>query len=196
MGNKICILFFLLVTCFAMAQNNGAVKNPNNDVLLIVNDSIKQLDDPNRPARVAFYSAVLPGLGQIHNKAYWKLPLVYGALGGGIYVYLDNDDQYDRLRDAFKIRLAGGTNDEFSRENGTPIISTLGLERAQQRAQRNKELSLLITAAFYVLQIIEANVDGHLNDFNVDRNLSLNPYFDFNQVGSGLSSGFSISYNF
>jgi hypothetical protein len=196
MGNKRCHIFFFLVTCFAMAQNGDKTLNPNKDVLLIVTDSIRQLEDPNRPARSAFYSAVLPGLGQMHNKSYWKLPFVYGALGGGIFVYLQNDKEYDRLRNAFKIRLAGGTNDEFSRDDGTPIISTLALERAQQTSQRNKELSLLVTAAFYVLQIIEANVDGHLSNFNVDRNLSVNPYFDYRQSGDGFASGFAISYTF
>lgn len=196
MANKSIHILLLLFTCFAMAQTTGKVVNPNDDVLLIVNDSIRRIDKPNAPATAAFYSAVLPGLGQAYNGSAWKIPIVYGALGGGVYVYLFNDREYDRLRDAFKIRLAGGTNDEFSREDGTPIISTLGLERAQQRSQRNKELSILITAAIYVLQIIEANVEGHLSNFNVDRNLSLYPYFDYNQSSTGVASGFSLSYTF
>ena len=43
--------------------------------------------DPLRPAKAAFYSAVLPGLGQVYNKRYWKLPLIYGGIGASIYYY-------------------------------------------------------------------------------------------------------------
>ena len=50
--------------------------------------------DPLRPAKAAFYSAVLPGLGQAYNKKYWKIPIVYGAIGTGLYFYLDNNKLY------------------------------------------------------------------------------------------------------
>lgn len=58
------------------------------------------------PAKAAFYSAVLPGLGQAYNGRYWKIPIVYGGLGAGIYFYIKNDDQWNRYRDAYKARLA------------------------------------------------------------------------------------------
>ncbi len=112
-------------------------------------------------------------------------------------VYLQNDKQYNELRDAFRIRLAGGTNDEFSREDGTPILSTASLERAQQTSQRNKELSILFTALFYVVQIIDANVNGHLDQFDVERDLSLVPYFDYSpSTLVAPSYGIGISYKF
>lgn len=195
MGNKVLHIYFLIFTCFAYGQTGVNPVDPQ-DALLIATDTVVRIDDPNKPAKAAFYSAVLPGLGQAYNKSAWKIPIIYGALGGGVYVFLQNDETFDRLRDAFKIRQAGGTNDEFSREDGSAIISTLGLERAQRVSQRNKELSLLITAAFYVLQIIEANVNAHLDQFNVDRNLSVLPYFDYNQSTTGVASGLSLSYTF
>lgn len=164
--------------------------------LLLAQDSIANLYDANRPSKAAFYSAVIPGLGQAYNGKYWKIPLVYGAIGGSVYAYIFNDREYDRLRTAFQIRLSGGTNDEFSNENGTPIITNAGLERAQKVTQRNKELSLLITAAIYAIQIIDANVDGHLSQFNVDRDLSFKPYLDYNQSASGTSYGFALSFTF
>lgn len=195
MVNKICCILAFLCAAISTAQNDS-IPVATNDVILIANDTIQTITDPNKPARAAFYSAVLPGLGQVYNRKYWKLPIVYGALGGGVYVYLQNADTYNRLRTAYKIRIAGGTNDEFSTADGTPFISTLGLERAQKVSQRNKELSILVTAAFYVLQIIDANVDGHLSQFNVDRNLSVLPYLDYNQTNNGLASGFALTYTF
>lgn len=191
--------FFIMMVCacWSFAQNNPNIKNQDFKDLIVDADSIKAAYDANRPARAAFYSAVLPGLGQIYNKKYWKVPIVYAALGGGVAVYLQNDKQYNELRDAFRIRLAGGTDDEFSREDGTPILSTASLERAQQTSQRNKELSILFTALFYVVQIIDANVNGHLDQFDVERDLSLMPYFDYSpSTLVAPSYGIGISYKF
>jgi len=187
-------LFYIL---FAIGTFTATAQTPDAELQLVPIDSVKTSFDPNRPARAAFYSAIVPGLGQVYNKRYWKVPIVYGALGTGVAIYLYNDNQFNELRDAFRIRLAGGTNDAFSDEDGNPIISDLGLERAQRTAQRNKELTLLITVGIYILQIIDANVDGHLDDFNVNRNLSLTPsILNIEHVPSGNNIGLSLTYNF
>ncbi|WP_298952654.1 DUF5683 domain-containing protein [uncultured Nonlabens sp.] len=189
----IYILFFIGIHGLAqIKQNPNTVSLP----LLVAQDSVATVYDANRPAKAAFYSAIVPGLGQVYNKKYWKIPLALAAVGIPIYVYTINDKEYNRFRNAFRIRLAGGTNDEFSNEDGTPIITTRGLERSQRISQRNKELSLLITAGLYVLQIIDANVDGHLSQFNVDRKLTFLPYMDYNTLAVGNTYGFNLSYNF
>ncbi|MEO9953833.1 DUF5683 domain-containing protein [Nonlabens sp.] len=187
------ILLFMGVVGFAQTKPDP---NPNFGPLLVAQDSVATVYDANRPAKAAFYSAIVPGLGQVYNKKYWKVPLALAAVGIPVYVYTVNDKEYNRLRDAFRIRLAGGTNDEFSNADGTPIITTEGLERAQRTSQRNKELSLLITAGLYVLQIIDANVDGHLSQFSVDRNLTFLPYMDYNTLAIGNTYGFNLTYNF
>src|SRR5690554_7219120 len=63
--------------------------------------------DPLTPSKAAFYSAVVPGLGQIYNKSYWKVPLVYAGLGTSIYFYIDNQTKYQAARDEYKLRLRG-----------------------------------------------------------------------------------------
>ena len=192
-------LIFLLMGFYGLGQGDPQPPIPDQDFqdLIINADSVKVAYDANKPSRAAFYSAVLPGLGQIYNKKYWKLPLVYGGLGAFTAVYITNDREYNRVRDAFKIRLAGGTNDEFSREDGSPIISTEGLERAQRTAQRNKELTILLTAVFYVVQVIDANVDGHLSQFNVERDLSFSPYMDYSPGALVAPSyGLGITFTF
>ncbi|GAK90555.1 hypothetical protein JCM19297_1871 [Nonlabens ulvanivorans] len=195
MRNYLLYIFIILSALNAGAQDDASL--PAGEFKVIAADSVNTAIDANRPARAAFYSAILPGLGQAYNGRYWKVPLVYGALGTSVAVYLYNEDQYQELRDAFRIRLAGGTNDAFSDADGNPIISDAGLERAQRTAQRNKELTLLITAGIYILQIIDANVDGHLDDFNVDRNLSLAPtIINIEHVPSGANVGLSLIYNF
>jgi len=63
--------------------------------------------DPLSPSRASFYSAILPGLGQAYNKKYWKIPIVWGALGTSTYFYIENNNNYNRARDAYKLRLNG-----------------------------------------------------------------------------------------
>ena len=72
-------------------------------------DDIKKSKEfnPLSPAKASFYSAVLPGLGQAYNGKYWKVPIVYAALGTGVYFYVWNNDNYNRYRDAYKLRING-----------------------------------------------------------------------------------------
>lgn len=147
--------------------------------------------NPLAPAKAAFYSAIFPGLGQAYNKRYWKIPIVYAALGTGIYFYIDNNKELNRYRDAYKKRLAGFSDDEFFY-----TITDDGLINAQETLRRNKELSLLVTVGLYALSIIDANVDAHLLQFNVEDDLTFKPHYkinDFDRKGSlGITMNFKI----
>lgn len=150
------------------------------------------------PAKAAFYSAILPGLGQAYNGKYWKIPIAYAGLGAGIYFVIDNDKQLDRYRSAYKRRLAGFNDDEFSNPipGGNPRVSTDGLIRAQKFYRRNKELAILVTAGIYALNIIDANVDAHLQQFNVSEDLSLRPAVNFDQFTGKAGYGLGLNFNF
>jgi len=195
---------FLYVVAFCVfpfmisAQNDDkSTRVSLGDKNVVVQDTTsRKAIDPLSPSKAAFYSAILPGLGQAYNKKYWKIPLVYAALGTGIYFYIDNNNEYNRYRDAFKRRLAGFTDDEFYGSGTTPNISNDGLIRAQQTLNRNKELSLLITVGIYILNIIDANVDAHLLQFNVDDNLALKPHFNFNQFDATTNLGLTLDFKF
>ncbi|SFT07418.1 hypothetical protein SAMN04487906_2786 [Zhouia amylolytica] len=168
-------------------------------------DSIKDANyklDPLSPSRAAFYSAVLPGLGQAYNKRYWKIPIVYGAIGTGVYFYLENTKQYDRYRDAYKSRLAGFNTDEFwgtdadGNPKNTPDLSEDALRDAQEFYQKNKDLSLLITIGLYALNIIDANVDAHLKQYNMSDDLTLKPYMEINEINFNKNYGLTLTFKF
>jgi len=172
---------------------------------IVIDGSIeKRKVNPLAPSKAAFYSAVLPGLGQIYNRRYWKLPIVYGAIGTGIYVYIFNDDFYDRFRSAFKRRRAGFTDDEFYDLNGSgivpgsPDLSDEALQDAQERYQRDRDLALLITIGLYAFNIIDANVDAHLKQFNVDDDLSIDiqPYLEYHPITSDPNYGIAFTIKF
>ena len=147
--------------------------------------------DPLRPTKAAFYSAILPGLGQAYNKKYWKIPIVYGAMGTSMYFYFDNNKKYHSVRDAYKRRLAGFTDDEYQ-----GIYDDSRLIQAQRFYQRNRDLSLLVTIGFYVLNIVDANVDAHLMQFNVNDNLSVAPDIYQTDFTTRPNLGLSLNYKF
>ena len=167
---------------YAQNDTEEVVEVPSDSMqVAVMQDNMKKVPwntDPLSPAKAAFYSAVIPGLGQIYNKSYWKVPLVYIAIGTPIYFYVQNSKEYDRYLSAYKRRQQGFTDDEFycNRSDGQPRLSTDGLRRGIQFYRRNKELSILIGVALYTLNIIEANVDAHLKQFNVDERLTLEPF--------------------
>ena len=197
MPNKIFIIVFLCLSFSALAQeddNKDKINNlPQTSEGIIIEGEINTREpiDPLTPARAAFYSAVLPGLGHIYLKQYWKVPVIYAGLGAGMYFYLDNQKEYNRYRDAYKRRLAGFEDDEFYGS-----ITDDGLREAQKTLRRNKELSLLITVGVYILNIVWANVDAHLLQFNVDDNLSFKPHYKLNEFDNTGDLGLTLNFKF
>jgi len=174
---------------------------------IVIQDSIFEKRKPINalaPSKAAFYSAVLPGLGQIYNKRYWKVPIVYAVIGTGVYTYTLNDDLYDRFRTAFKRRQAGFTDDEFydidanNAAGAPPDLDLDDLERQQENYQRDRDLALVITIAMYALNIIDANVDAHLKQFNIDEDLSMDfrPYLDLNPITNNPNYGIAFTIKF
>mgnify|MGYP003965146255 CR=1 FL=1 len=170
-------LFFSVTTLFAQESDTLFL---NQDSVLITEDSLIETDDynPLAPAKAAFYSAVLPGLGQVYNKKYWKIPIVYTGIGISIYFYMQNNKDYNKFRDAYKRRLAGFTDDEYWGNGTTPIISSDRLVDAQKTAKRNKD----------------ANVDAHLSQFNVNDDLSFEPVFNINPIDAKANYSLLLKY--
>nr|WP_316928336.1 DUF5683 domain-containing protein [Cellulophaga algicola] len=206
--NKIIffILFFVGFTCVTFAQEEEKTVQKEDKQLdsiqtnlksqgIVVQDSVfkKRIEiNPLAPAKAAFYSAIIPGLGQVYNKRYWKVPIVYAALGASIYAYDFNNKSYKRFRTAFKSRQAGFTNDEF------PEFDIGDLQNAQENYQRDRDLMVLVTIGLYVLNIIDANVDSHLKQFNVDDDLSVDfqPYLDYNEITAQPNYGMALTIKF
>jgi len=121
------------------------------------------------PAKAAMLSATLPGLGQIYNGKYWKLPIIYGGFGTLVYFVDFNSSEYRKWREAWVARVDGNPNtiDDF------PLHSTDVLERAMDYYRRNLEITYMLAAALYLLNILDASVDAHLMHFDVGEELSL-----------------------
>ena len=192
-------LYILIITLFSTkvgSQSDTLSVRDKGPLVVVESVTPTWNTDPLSPARAAFYSAILPGLGQAYNKSYWKIPIVYLAIGIPTYLYIANDKELDRYRTAYKSRLDGRTDDEFypGGQEGVPRLSTDALRRAQNLYRRNKEMAMLFAIGFYALNIIEANVDAHLKQFNVDENLSLEPFMYQNYFNNSPCIGLSLTY--
>ncbi|WP_316636300.1 DUF5683 domain-containing protein [uncultured Flavobacterium sp.] len=180
----ISLLFFLIGTVSLFAQ-------AKKETVLVAKDTTKLEEiNPLTPAKAAFYSAILPGLGQAYNKKYWKIPLVYGAIGTSLYFYLDNNKKYHDYRNAYKRRLEGYNDDNYKFLDDSRLIA------GQKFYQRNRDLSALFVVGFYVLNIIDANVDAALIQFNVNERLSMRPEIYPNDVTFRPNVGLTFNYQF
>ena len=123
------------------------------------------------PGRAAWMSAALPGLGQIYNDKYWKVPIIYAGLATSIYFIVDNRREYLFYRQAYINEIDG---DSTTVNTGlSPGFTAAVLRDRSDQFRGQMELSYIITAAIYVLQIVDASVDAHLYSFDVSDDLSL-----------------------
>lgn len=180
--------FYILVFVFLLGSFSALAQTELGEGLRS-KDSIKKSPEINvlAPAKAAFYSAVLPGMGQVYNKKYWKVPLVYGALGTTIYFYISNNRKYHLYRNAYKRRLEGFTDDDYTYLDNSRLIS------AQKFYQNNRDLSALLTGLFYILNILDANVDAHLMQFNVNDKLTVKPDLYRNEFTSKENIGICVT---
>ena len=135
------------------------------------------------PRRATIYSAVLPGLGQIYNRKYWKLPIVYGGFVTLGYFINFNNELYTKYKQAYSDIIDTDPNtNSFKKLNVNPIffeadkISQLTerLRLAKDGSRRNRDLVVISTAVFYALNIIDASVDANFFNFDISDDLTIN----------------------
>lgn len=173
----ICLLIGTIAHAKFTAGYHGYVAPKDTTVKA---DTVKE--KLHSPKKAALMSALLPGLGQIYNKKYWKLAIIYPAMGGIVYGFAFNHKNFKVYRDALRIRYDGDstTIDQFSLYPDDRIVTM------KNYYQRYRDLCVIGFAAVYVLQVIDAAVDAHLYYFDVGPDLSLNwePVFTADRYGS------------
>ena len=125
------------------------------------------------PRKSTIRSAIIPGWGQIYNKKYWKLPLVYGALGTTAGVFFYNVKNYKLLRLAFIYRSDKDTTNDKLIDPKFKNLSAGALRSYRNSFRQNVDYSVLFFIVFWGLNVVDATVDGHLKQFDVNENLSL-----------------------
>ncbi|WP_165020388.1 DUF5683 domain-containing protein [Dysgonomonas sp. ZJ279] len=133
---------------------------------------------PN-PTKAVIYSAIFPGLGQIYNRKYWKLPLVYGGFVGLSYAISWNAGMYNDYAQAYQDLVTGNgtswkdfvSNPNLSESQIQALIPSF--KRKKDYFRRNRDLAIICTVAFYGLVMLDAYVDAQLYDFDISPDLSM-----------------------
>jgi hypothetical protein len=156
LAKSISILLLSVVCFFAKAQTETDTINKHS------------------PHKAAVLSAILPGAGQVYNKKYWKVPIVYAALGvTGFYAY-DNLTIYRGLKKEYIARLNGKPLPSAQQSTDPLSPETFEInEGIINDYRRKKDIFIFATIAVYALQIVDASVDAHLFNFDVSDDLSL-----------------------
>ena len=157
-------------------------------------DSIKEKQ--HSPTKATLMSACLPGLGQVYNKKYWKVPIIYAGFGVLTYFIYTNADEYINFKCAYIESSYGNMNGNYSylvqRYSKDELLS------AREYYRRNLEITCLLTALWYTLNILDAAVDAHLYTFNITDKLTMKVEPKVVPVGKSFqyAGGLSFSLHF
>ena len=193
---KIVFLFLFLIASFfsvnSFAQKATTVTNDSVAVTKAPKDSLHK--KKYIPRIAAIRSAIIPGWGQIYNKKYWKVPIVYGALGVTAGIFLYNLKNYKDTRFAYRVvynrRVYGTDSSLFSQINpNLQPLSEESLRFYRDQFRRDIDYSALVFLLFWGLNVVDATVDAHLKSFDVspDLSLSIKPGYSEMAGTNGLS---------
>ncbi len=148
------------------------------------------------PRKALLYAAVVPGLGQVYNKKYWKLPLVYG----GFYLLADGIDHYNSIYRTFKAHLYYNLENNLGAGaaiNPATKRTTNNLRRVVDRSRRERDFMVILIGGMYILQMIDAHVDAHLKEFDLNPNLRVRvePTLRQDEL-TGRQTGLSLTFRF
>ena len=182
------LLAIIAIPVWAQVQDQTT---DNLDSIPLTQKEIDRLFWKPDPMRAVWLGAVLPGAGQIYNRSYWKLPIVYGGFMGCIYAVTWTNNQYIGYKDAYRDiyhDIQNGTVSNSPDKSYNAIlpegytINSMGganaymsrLKEWQNSSLRNRDMAILVSVVVYALSLIDAYVDAQLFDFDISNDLSLN----------------------
>lgn len=131
---------------------------------LLVQDTIG-----HSPKKATIYSAIIPGLGQVYNKKYWKVPVIYAGFAAGTYFIISNHKNWNIYRTELNNRLSiDGYESEYANYSDDDI------KYFKDAYKRYLDLSVISIFVIYAINIVDATVDAHFFNFDISENLSLN----------------------
>ncbi|HAN18399.1 MAG: hypothetical protein A2X13_06720 [Bacteroidetes bacterium GWC2_33_15] len=165
----------------------------SQDDVVLTGQARQDINQPqvHSPHKATMYSALIPGLGQVYNKKYWKLPVIYGLTGIFIYSFDYNNTQYNKFKNAYA-DFQSGKITSFEGYTDKAIILKI-----KDNYSRNRDLNVISLAAIYLLNVVDAAVDAHLFYYDISEDLSLDvqPAMQFS-VDKQSTYGFALSISF
>jgi Family of unknown function (DUF5683) len=194
---KAGIFIILLIVATRSFAQNPVVSDTAKTVIRSLESDVPttelEMEAPeHNPTRAALLSAAIPGLGQAYNKKYWKIPLVWAGLGTFGYFIVWNDNQYQFYRRNLIYEIE--KDPDYPNETG---LDQATLKSTRDRFRRSRDQLALYGMLFYLVQIVDAHVDAHLIEFDVNQDLSvrLEPGYIPLSIG-GSQIGMSFKFKF
>jgi hypothetical protein len=188
------LLLVLILTLYSVlkAQDKPAQDKPDK----VERKKIKHLN--SKPRKAAILSALVPGLGQIYNKQYWKAPIAWIGVGVTGFLYYQNRTFFNEFKTAYDSSRTNGTQ-VHDIINGYRVAnkSTDQLAKERDSYRYLRDLDMLIGLGIYALNIIDANVGAHLKEFNINDDLSLKvkPLLYAN-INRQFTAGLTLTFRF
>ena len=188
-------LFFLCTIWGKSMSQSDSLRSVIKTVPTIAKDSstIKKHD----PKKATRRSAMIPGWGQAYNKEYWKIPIAYGVIAIPVSLYFYNNNWYKKTKFAYEAKYKAEVNKDSTDFNlMDPLLKPLSsnsLQSYRNSFRRDRDYSILWFIAAWGLNVIDATVFGHLKDFDVSNDLTMNVKPQFNP--STRSTGFALTVN-
>ncbi|MBX2963470.1 MAG: hypothetical protein KF687_13235 [Cyclobacteriaceae bacterium] len=189
---RLCVIIFIALGYQVLAQRDTVLLSPaERDTVLLKNYAQRY-----NPQKALLYAAVVPGLGQVYTKKYWKLPLVYGGIGATGYAINFYQQGYQEFRGQLFYNLENGLRNEGD-VNPNTGYTTAQLRTITDRYRRERDFMLIVMLGVYVLQMIDAHVDAHLREFDLNPQLRvrLEPSFNDDML-LGRTGGLSLKIKF
>lgn len=163
-------LFIILVTLNFYINAQVVVIDSAQSPKAINKIVLKDSNDVHSPKKAAIMSAIIPGLGQIYNEKYWKVGVIYVGVGFLTYYFKRNIDSLKSYQSAYTARIdtsSATIDNKYSNLSNASVLSNRNFHR------RQRDIALLGFFGLYALQIIDANVDAHLKEFEINEDLSM-----------------------
>lgn len=167
---------------------SGSSKDTSTKSLLKLDTSAKKFS----PRIATLRSALIPGWGQAYNKKYWKIPIIYGALGTTAGIYFYNIKTYKLLRKAYIYRTDNNPSNDTLIDKQFQPLSAESIRSYRNSYRQNIDYSVLFFLAFWALNVVDATVDAHLKSFDVNDNISFKVKPDFNVISKVASLSFAF----
>lgn len=171
--NRALLLWLLVAPIALTAQVTDSTRAAAAKPAAAIVDTVLQPKLLHSPRKATIRSAILPGWGQAYNKKYWKIPLVYGALGTCVGFFIFNRTEYTDARDAYRLKLDGDPSNDFLIKPKFRQVDPEAVRRYRNEVRQNVDYSVLFFLVCWGLNVVDATVDGHLKSFEVTDNLSL-----------------------